>query len=100
MNRVWKVREPSDVAPGSFYAFLSDGTLVMTSCVETYRLARWTPGPGERLTIREEPAVSYEVSADVQGPNLVALVLHLKSENVERILEPATVPSVCPDLPR
>jgi hypothetical protein len=36
----------------------------------------------------------------VQGPTLVALVLHLKSENVERILEPATVPSVCPDLPR
>jgi hypothetical protein len=100
VNRIWKVSGPADVAPGSIYTFLSDGTLMMTSCVETYRLARWTRGPGERLTIQEDPSVSYEASVTPRGTDRLSLVLHLKTEQVERTLEPAVVPAVCPDLRR
>ena len=39
-NRVW-IDESPDAPRGSLRAFLSDGTLVMTSCAETYRLAPW-----------------------------------------------------------
>ena len=44
MDRVWVQAEPSDM-PGQMRIFLSDGTLVMDSCWEVYRLAahplRW-----------------------------------------------------------
>ncbi len=41
-NRVW-VDTGAGAAPGSYRAFLSDGTLIMDSCVETYRLVTAYP---------------------------------------------------------
>jgi hypothetical protein len=39
----WRVTSaPSQPAPGSIYVFLTNGTLLETSCVETYRVATWT----------------------------------------------------------
>lgn len=100
VNRVWKVAQHSDAAPGSFYLFLSDGTLLMTSCVETYRLARWTPASAGRLAIEEDPSVRYEASVAPRGDRALTLTLYLKNERVERQLEAVDAPWVCPDLPR
>ncbi len=97
-NRVWRITSPPDRALGSFYIFLSDGTLVMTSCVETYRLATWrldTPG---RLTIVEDTITSYPADIRRADAQRLELRLHLKSEVVDLGLEPATTPFVCPDL--
>jgi len=35
-------KAPSQPPSGSIYIFLSNGTLLQTSCVETYRVAAWT----------------------------------------------------------
>ena len=40
VGRVW-VRSDSTGLPGVMRVFLSDSTLIMDSCWETYRLARW-----------------------------------------------------------
>ena len=42
-SHVWRVtKAPSTPPPGSIYIFLPNGTLLETSCVETYRIATWT----------------------------------------------------------
>jgi len=42
-SRIWQVTNaPSKPASGSIYIFLANGTLLETSCVETYRIATWT----------------------------------------------------------
>src|SRR5882724_11880562 len=42
-SRIWRVTNaPSKPASGSIYIFLANGTLLETSCVETYRIATWT----------------------------------------------------------
>src|SRR5262245_47864291 len=40
IGKVWLSTDPS-AAPGTVRIFLSDGTLVMDSCWEPYRLAPW-----------------------------------------------------------
>ena len=45
VGKVWVSTDPS-ASPGTFRIFLADGTLVMDSCGETYRLAG-----GDVLTI-------------------------------------------------
>ncbi len=42
-GRIWQVTETtSKPASGGIYVFLPNGTLLETSCVETYRIARWS----------------------------------------------------------
>jgi hypothetical protein len=52
-GRVWQVaRTGSAVPSGSIYIFLANGTLLMTSCVETYRIAHWTSDSKQPDTLR------------------------------------------------
>jgi hypothetical protein len=97
-NRVWRITSPVGRAPGSFYVFLSDGTLVMTSCVETYRLATWRMDRPDRLTIVEDTITSYPADIRRADDQRLELRLHLKTEEVDLGLEPASTPFVCPDL--
>ena len=97
-NRVWRITSPADRPLGSLYLFLSDGTLVMTSCVETYRLATWRRDRPDRLTIVEDPVTSYSADIRRADEQRLELRLHPKSEDVDLGLEPATTPFVCPDL--
>jgi hypothetical protein len=42
-NRIWRISDaPFGPASGSIYIFLANGTLLETSCVETYRIATWS----------------------------------------------------------
>ena len=42
-SHIWRMsKAPSQPAPGSIYIYLPNGTLLETSCVETYRVATWT----------------------------------------------------------
>jgi hypothetical protein len=100
MNKVWRITSPPDRASGSFYIFLSDGTLVMTSCVETYRLATWRADGVSRLMIAEDPGVQYPAEIREVGDREAHLRLLLKSEQVELTLTQADTPFVCPDMPR
>lgn len=53
INKVWKVRDSSAVAQGQLYAFLSDGTLVITLAGNKPALGAWTQ-EGDGLTWIEE----------------------------------------------
>jgi hypothetical protein len=99
-DKVWRVTAPGNRAPGTVYVFLSDGTLMMTSGVETYRLAVWRADSATRLTIVEDAVVSYGADVLEMTDRLLRLRLALKSENVELTLEPAQTPAACPDLRR
>jgi hypothetical protein len=97
-DRVW-IGQDSEVAPGTVRAFLSDGTLVMTSCVEVYRLAPWRWVEGSTLVWGEDGATIRAEVALASRSELV-LVLDLADGPVTRSYHAAQAPVVCPDLPR
>ncbi len=99
VNKVWRVTSP-DRAPGTFYAFLSNGTLIMTSCVETYRLATWLAETPTRLEITEDTTVRYSADVLMLDETRMSLRLNLRNEQVNLELATPQVPFVCPDLPR
>lgn len=99
-NKVWLVSQPTDRAPGSMYIFLSDGTLMMTSCVETYRLATWRSEGQGRLLVTEDPGTSYQVNVLEVAERDLRLRFELRNDTFELTLRAAEVPFVCPDLPR
>jgi hypothetical protein len=92
-NRPWQ-DTGAGAAPGSYRVFLADGTLIMGSCVETYRLAawRWT---GEGIAWDEDGA---EVRAEIGmvGPDELVLVLGLAGGAEARSYRAAPVPFTCP----
>lgn len=99
-GKVWLVTAQAGRAPGSLYIFLADGTLMMTSCVEAYRLAAWQLQGDERLLVTEDPTTSYIVRVVDLGERDLRLRLELVGENVDLELRVADAPIVCPDLPR
>jgi hypothetical protein len=101
VNKAWWMRVPQGAHPiGAMYIFLSDGSLLMTSCRETYRLATWRPASRGRITIEEDAAVRYDAIVEEVNPRELHVRLILKDEELKYALEPAPVPYVCPDMPR
>ena len=100
INKVWSVTAPPERAPGSLYIFVADGTLMMASCVETYRLATWQSQGDDRFLVTEDPTTSYVVRVIDQGERDLRLRLELVGEYVDLELRAADAPIVCPDLPR
>ena len=99
LNKVWRVTAPTGKPLGSMYLFLPDGTLLMTSCVETYRLAKWSANADGTLTITEDAATTYR--ATYQAADRTAkLTFALKNEPMSVDLRVAETPFVCPDLRR
>jgi hypothetical protein len=95
IGRMWLSTDPS-AAHGTIRVFLPDGTLLMDSCGETYRLARWTAIDENRIAWEEDGA---RIETDIAQPaaDALELRLYLKSEvKVERY-RLAQVPYVCPD---
>jgi hypothetical protein len=94
VNKVWEVSVSTGVAPGTLYAFLSDGTLVITSPNSKAAFGAWTYTNGA-LTMIEE---SQEYKVDIL--NLSHEELRLKSHNpggsVEILLVPARVAPLPP----
>ena len=85
---------------GSLRAFLSDGTLIMTSCVETYRLAPWRWVEGAML-VWEEDGRSIRAEVALAERNEMVLVDRpRRGERLTRHFRRAESPVVCPDLPR
>lgn len=99
VNKIWKVVAPADRAPGSIYIFLPNGTLLMTSCVETYRVATWRSEAGSEITITEDSS-SYKAEIIEVRARSSRLRLKLRSENIELRLEVIDSQFVCPDLKR
>ena len=58
VNKVWQGSQSTNVAPGSMYVFLSDGTLVMTAPNSKPSFGSWKD-EGGNLTMIEE-GISYK----------------------------------------
>ena len=96
VDRVWIDTGP-DAARGTLLAFLSNGTLVMTSCGESYRLAPWRWVEGATLVWDEDGAFLRAEVAVAERRTMVLLV-EVGDETVTRTFRAAEPPEVCPDL--
>ena len=96
-DRVWR-RTDQGSAHGAMQVFLGNGTLISDSCFETYRLSSWRQD-GDQITWSEDGA---EVSARLANVDTGELVLqvNLAGGEQEQRFAAATVPYVCPDVPR
>jgi hypothetical protein len=96
IGKLW-IATDSSAAPGTLRIFLADGTLVMGSCVETYRLARWESVGSNRIAWHEDTA-RIEAEFAQAAPETLQLRLRLVNEVKEENYNTARVPFVCPDL--
>lgn len=98
-DRVWVKAGDEASLPGVIKIFLSDGTLVQDSCWETHRLSAWTKDGDKAVSWDED---GMEIKADILTVSADELVLSLKlvGGDVEERYTRATVPYVCPDMPK
>lgn len=99
LNKVWVRADTDESLPGPMQIFLADGTLVTDSCWETYRLSKWQQVSDSAISWDED---GMTIDADIASVSDTELVLNLKlgSEVQEQRFVTATVPYVCPDMPR
>jgi hypothetical protein len=98
VGKAWLSTDPT-ASPGTLRIFLSDGTLLMDSCGETYRLARWRAIDDRRLEWTEDTArIEAQITrlTDDELQLRLQLVGAVKNETY-RLARP---PYLCPDLPR
>lgn len=98
-DRVWVKAGDEAALPGVIKIFLSDGTLVQDSCWETHRLSPWLMTSASSVSWNED---GIDIKADIVTltANELVLSLKLKGGDVEERYAPATVPYVCPDMPK
>ena len=104
-GRIWHVSgAPYAPASGSIYIFLPNGTLLETSCVETYRIATWSADPadpGSLQVVEDQRSVFTATVGDSTGKTLQ---LHQKllhsSDTRDLMLTAVDSEFVCPDLPK
>ena len=95
VGRTWISTDPT-AAPNTLRIFLPDGTLVMDSCFETYRLASWR-SIGAQLIEWREDAARIEAEVTQPKPNQLRLRLRLRDETRDEHYQLAKVPFVCSD---
>jgi hypothetical protein len=102
-SRAWRVSpSPYGAAAGSLYVFLPNGTLLETSCVETYRIATWTVDPANprMLQVVEDgrPAFSATFSeGNDQTMQMKQTLLLGNHEKKDLTLTGVDKEFVCPD---
>ena len=80
-------------------SYLSDGTLLMDSCFETYRLAKWRALEGQRVAW-EEDGIPIEAQIVELEEKRLRLRLQLRGSSRYEEYRVAPSPYVCPDMPR
>ena len=97
-DRIWW-RIDEEAPPGELRVFLSDGTMLMDSCGEVYRLARWE-ARGDSAIGWSEDGMGIAADVVVASDERLELRLHLVAGPEIQAFEPAQSPYVCPELPR
>ena len=95
IGRIWVSTTPGH-SRGTVMIFLPDRTLLMDSCFETYRVSKWG-AEGDRIRWIED---SIPIEATISLPNENELRLQLAGQDRVQSFVVATVPTVCPDMPR
>ena len=70
INKVWEVSLSTGVAPGMLYAFLSDGTLVITSPNSKAAFGAWTYKNGKLTMIEGSQEYKFRITNVVHGLEL------------------------------
>lgn len=104
-SHIWRITNaPSPAPSGSIYIFLPNGTLLQTSCVETYRIGTWTIDKEAPRVLRvvEDGRLAYTATIDELTNSTLRLQENLVGNNTKRDLTLTAVEQefVCPDLPK
>jgi hypothetical protein len=95
IGRIWVSTTPGH-ARGTMMIFLPDRSLLMDSCFETYRISKWG-AQAERIRWIED---AIPIEATISMPSENELNLQLAGQDKLQSYVTATVPYVCPDMPR
>lgn len=95
IGKIWVSTTPGH-ARGSLMIFLPDRSLLMDSCFETYRISQWGVD-GDRIRWVED---AIPIEATISMPSEDELQLQLAGQDKVQSYVSATVPYVCPDMPR
>jgi hypothetical protein len=104
-SHIWAVdKAPSPPAPGSIYIFLPNGTLLETSCVETYRVATWTVDKAvpHELRVVEDRQLAFTANiAELNDSTLRLQKQLVRSKETKDVTYSAVEGGfVCPDMPK
>jgi hypothetical protein len=104
-SHIWQVTDTlSKPAPGSIYVFLANGTLLQTSCAETYRIARWSIDKSDPSVLRvvEDGQLAFTASITELTSQTLKFRQKLARGNETRSVTLKAVERefVCPDLPK
>ena len=86
VGKVWLSTDAS-APPGTIRIFLPDGTLLMDSCGETYRLAKWRAVDDRRIEWTEDTA-RIEAQITRLTDDELQLRLQLRAETKDETLPP------------
>lgn len=95
IGKIWVSTTPGH-SRGSLLIFLPDRSLLMDSCFETYRISKWG-ADGERIRWIED---TFPIEATLSMLSENELTLKLVGQDKVQSYVTATVPYVCPDMPR
>jgi len=105
-NHIWRITSATPYPhSSSIYIFQPGGTLLETSCVETYRVATWkaVPGKPDTLEVTEDGRTAF--SATVLAIDDTALRLRQTLAFGDHAVKEVTLSAiqkefVCPDMPK
>jgi hypothetical protein len=102
-SKIWRVtKAPSQPASGNIYVFLADGTLLQTSCVETYRIGTWTMDKAapDVLRVIEDGRLAYTAKISKLTDTNLQLQQTLVPSNEQKTIDLTAIRRefVCPDL--
>jgi hypothetical protein len=102
-SHIWRVtKAPSQPAPGSIFIFLANGTLLETSCTETYRIATWTidkASPRELRVVEDQQLAFTANIAELTNSTLTLQKRLVRSKQTQDEAFTAVEGEyVCPDL--
>jgi hypothetical protein len=95
IGKIWVSTTPGH-SRGSLLIFLPDRSLLMDSCFETYRISKWG-ADGDRIRWVED-AIPIQATLSMLDEN--NLSLQITGQDRVQTYITATVPYVCPDMPR
>lgn len=104
-SHIWRVSDDSSQPQSSsIYIFLPNGTVLETSCTETYRIATWTVDKAAPNVLKVEENGELAFTATIAELTNATLQLqeNLAKSNETKDVRLSAVEQafVCPDLPR
>ena len=102
-SRIWRVDSaPTKPAAESLYIFMANGTLLETSCTETYRIAKWTIDKRSPMTLRvvEDGSLAFTAAITELNDSTLRIQKRLahRGETQNVTLKAVNKEFVCPDL--